>query len=931
MADYVLSAKGTYDGSNFNKGIAGSNKALDSFVSKCQSIGGKITRAVGKVASATVKVMGVVGTFASGAFIKGGIDRALNIEQAQFKLKQMGMDVESVMASCSTAVDGTAFSLASAATSASMLGSSGVQAGDQMTRSLQAATGIAALGGVEMERVSQVFSKIAAKGKVQGDELMQMSEMGVNATDALAKHLGKTQNEVRDLVSKGKIDFQTFSDAMYETFGEAAYGANATFSGAMSNVGAALSRVSAKFADPALQGLKSVFQAMIPAINAVSSALDPVVAAFAKFTQAVSERAVAGINKFTGVLKDTGSFALSFAYGLQEAFKGTAVAGFFDSVSDAMDSFFKTMGDGGSKVDALKSALGSLCSGMGKWITEAFDGTPIGRFITWLQGCIKLFQMGATPIEGFRLVVANLKLTVSRLASSDGVSAFVDGVKEKVAELPQPLQNVIAKVSEFAAAVAGKFSGIPASAGIAVVAFAGVAAKFGGPLASIVKAVSGVGPKINGAMQAVYGLGSAFMSAGGGVRGLATVLGAFVSPVGLVVAAVAALAAAFAAMMATNSQFRDTVVDIVSQIGSSLAPVLSIVGQSLAALASTVLPMLGTMVQMLVPVLAQIVMVVLQIVAAIAPLVTTLVSILVPIITEIIQLVVTVAAEVLAAVLPVVSMILTAIQSAMPIIQAIVTAVMTSVLDVVQTVWPVVQAVISAVMSVIQGVIQRVWPIIETIITTVMAAIQDVINIVTAAISGDWEGVWNGIKDLFSDIWDGIQTAARQGIDAVLDIVTGIKDSITGFFSDAGSWLCDAGANIVSGLWGGIKSSLGWLGEQLGGIGGFIAEHKGPKQYDLKLLVPNGGWIMESLSTGLKNGEGGLVKTLGHITDTVSDWSFGADISYTTSAEDHGRSSGVAAANYYSFGDITIDASSLKDIETAADFADALVKAGRRR
>ncbi|MEG0991477.1 MAG: hypothetical protein RSN88_11525, partial [Gordonibacter sp.] len=172
MADYTLSAKGTYDGSGFNKGVAGSSSALDSFVGKCSSVGSRVTGALGKVVSVGAKVTGVFAGLATGAFMKGGIDRALNIEQAQFKLGQLGMDVQSVMASASTAVDGTAFSLASAATSASLMGASGVQAGDQMTKALQAATGIAAIGGVEMERVSQVFSKVAAKGKVQGEELM---------------------------------------------------------------------------------------------------------------------------------------------------------------------------------------------------------------------------------------------------------------------------------------------------------------------------------------------------------------------------------------------------------------------------------------------------------------------------------------------------------------------------------------------------------------------------------------------------------------------------------------------------------------------------------------------------------------------------------------------------------------------------------------
>jgi len=34
-------------------------------------------------------------------------------------------------------------------------------------------------------------------------------------------------------------------------------------------------------------------------------------------------------------------------------------------------------------------------------------------------------------------------------------------------------------------------------------------------------------------------------------------------------------------------------------------------------------------------------------------------------------------------------------------------------------------------------------------------------------------------------------------------------------------------------------------------MGSWIASHKGPKEYDLKLLVPNGGWIMQGLMNGL--------------------------------------------------------------------------------
>ena len=276
MADYVLSAKGTYDGSNFDGGVEASKSKLDSFMEKADQVGARVRSALGsgfaKAADTLTSGIGTIGAAVTGLAATGGIHRALNIEQAQFKLKQMGLDVEAVMASCNEAVKGTAYGLDAAATVASSLGASGVQAGDQMTRALKGVAGMAAMSGRSMEDVGLIFGKVAATGKLQGDELNQMAEAGVNATASLAKYLGKTQAEVREMVSAGKIDFQTFSDAMYATFGTAASGANETFSGAMSNVRAALSRTGEQFASPALDALRQVFVALIPAIDSAATA-----------------------------------------------------------------------------------------------------------------------------------------------------------------------------------------------------------------------------------------------------------------------------------------------------------------------------------------------------------------------------------------------------------------------------------------------------------------------------------------------------------------------------------------------------------------------------------------------------------------------------------------------------------------------------------
>lgn len=833
MADYTLSAKGTYDGSSFNRGISSSSSVLDSFTSKCSSVGSKVTRGLSKVASVGAKVTGVFGALSAGAFMKGGIDRALNIEQAQFKLGQLGMDVQSVMASASTAVDGTAFSLGSAATSASLMGAAGVQAGDQMTKALQASTGIAAIGGVQMERVSQVFSKVAAQGKLQGDELMQLSEMGVNATGALAKHLGKTQAEVTKMVSAGKIDFQTFSDSMYETFGEAAYGANATFSGAMSNVRAALSRVSAKFADPALRALKGVFIALIPAINAVSIAIEPMIASFAKFVQGVSGRVVAGLTEFTDALKETGSFALAFSYSLNSMFSGTAVGEFFAMLADSVGVFFETIRDGGGKMEALKNAFGSL----------------------------------------------------------------FDALKSKVDDLPKPLQVAMGVFSSLGQGLMGVFDRINVGGAIALAGFVALLTKFRGPLVAFGGGLLGIGSKatamfrifagaptaLSGLVQGISklnpafaGLHASFASAGGGLSGLKAAFGGLLSPVGLVVGIVAALVAGFVYLMATNEDFRNSVMSLAGQIGAALAPALMSIGAMISNLAETVLPLIIDVANMLLPVIGQIILVVMQVAAALAPIIATLMGAIIPIITQIIQLVVEVAAQVMSVVLPIISAILEAVQAAMPLIQGIIQAAMGVIQQVITTVWPIIQAYIESAMDVIKMIIDNVWPIIQSIIETVMHVIQDVISIVTAAISGDWSGVWNGIKKLFSDIWEGIKNTAKNAIDGVFNIVTGIKDKIVGFFSGAGKWLIDAGKSIIQGLIDGIQKMLGPIGDAVGGlmdfVGGFF-----PHSPAKRGAFSGRGWslysgraIPEALAMGINGTAPKAVAAIAGMMDSVS-------------------------------------------------------------
>src|SRR5699024_11252916 len=81
-----------------------------------------------------------------------------------------------------------------------------------------------------------IFTTVAGQGRLMTDQLNQLAFRGLNAASTLAKHFGVTEAELRDMVSKGKVQFSDFAEAMDEAFGAQAAKSNETFTGALSNL-----------------------------------------------------------------------------------------------------------------------------------------------------------------------------------------------------------------------------------------------------------------------------------------------------------------------------------------------------------------------------------------------------------------------------------------------------------------------------------------------------------------------------------------------------------------------------------------------------------------------------------------------------------------------------------------------------------------------
>ena len=240
---------------------------------------------LGKWANKGVKWAGITaGTAAIGGMgtaLTKGFNRLNSLDQATAKLEALGNtseDVQSIMDNALSSVKGTAFGIGEAAGTAATMVASGVEPGQQLESVLKGVADSAAVAGVGMDEMGLVWGKVAAKGKLDGETLAQMLERQIPIYDILAEKTGHTSAEIADMVTEGKIDFQTFADAMNDYVGGGALRMGDTFSGAIDNMWAAAGRLGAAFLEPAFDAAPGVVGNITDSIDDLTERVKPVVA-----------------------------------------------------------------------------------------------------------------------------------------------------------------------------------------------------------------------------------------------------------------------------------------------------------------------------------------------------------------------------------------------------------------------------------------------------------------------------------------------------------------------------------------------------------------------------------------------------------------------------------------------------------------------------
>lgn len=364
------------------------------------------------------------------------------------------------------------------------------------------------------------------------------------------------------------------------------------------------------------------------------------------------------------------------------------------------------------------------------------------------------------------------------------------------------------------------------------------------------------------------------------------------SPLGLIFQAIQPVLPQLAAMFASLAA------QIGPVLGAVLAQVTPLIQMMVSTLSGTlvqIMPTIVSLVAMLGDGLSQIIPVVAGVLAAILPLVATLISQLAPIFTELITAILPPLTSIFGNIVSAIAPLITTLANLLiPIIQAL--------LPVVVTVFGVIANVITSVMQIIQGIIQvvtgiisgnwsQVWEGIQNIFggiwNTIVALITGVIQIIGSVISNGLNlmfsvvsSVLGSVGQFFADTWNNIVNGVSSMIGQVGGFFSGLWDTITGALAGAGQWLFDAGRNIVQGLFDGIKSLAGTIGNFfLSLLPGWIVE---PFKLALGIHSPSrvfkglGVNIGQGLLDGVDGMQGKIDGTMANLVTVPSVPTFGA-------------------------------------------------------
>lgn len=535
-----------------------SPRVMSQTASAGRSIGSRMVESISKSLKTGVKLtfagIGALGATA----VAGGISRQLNVEDAAKKMESLGQsasDVAKIMGANGPvlkSVKGTAFALDDAATVASGAMAAGVDPAKDLESYLKRTADAATIAGVGMGEMGFVLNKVQTSQVAYTEDLNMLADRGIPIFQWLQDEYGVTAQELKKMVSEGKVDAATYFKVIDKNIGGAALKSGETTRGAFKNMLSALSRVGVALTSgifplfrTAFNGIGQIFDALTPKITEV---IGPVFERFGEEANQGLARVLSGIatwvskadfSRISGMLLEVaGSVRAFFAamYYNDGDVTSSGLAGFMEQLGYAtrqvfdvfrnadysgFAAFFSSLGsvDFSGVTSGIGPALAGIGGGLGKILSAAptlvaaaldllgdalqFVAEHIGIIAPLIPAVVGglLLWRGATQASAMAQARANLiQARMIPLTTVNNALILANTIAERGsarAKNASAAATSRATIAERARTVATKLGTIASKAGAAAVRLFGTALKIAtGPIGWIIAGVTLLGTAI---------------------------------------------------------------------------------------------------------------------------------------------------------------------------------------------------------------------------------------------------------------------------------------------------------------------------------------------------------------------------------------------------------------------------------------------------
>ncbi|MFA1821154.1 hypothetical protein ACDX78_13440 [Virgibacillus oceani] len=210
------------------------------------------------------------------------------------------------------------------------------------------------------------------------------------------------------------------------------------------------------------------------------------------------------------------------------------------------------------------------------------------------------------------------------------------------------------------------------------------------------------------------------------------------------------------------------------------------------------------------------------------------------------------------------------------------------IMEAVQNAFSFIQSIIETVMPAIQFIVEMVWGVIQGIFNGALNVIMGLIKTFSSLFTGDWEGLWEGIKQLLSGalefVWNLINlTLIGRGLaliknfaSAGMNLFRSLGGNIRSIFSNIMSTITNIVSNIVSSVLGFFRNMVSGIRSNVSNIFSNIrSTFNNMVSFVMGLgsrFLQAGKNIVTSIADGIKGAVSKVTDAISGVVDKVRDF-----------------------------------------------------------